>query len=117
MANEIGRCRTAFRGKRERRKTVRLFWRFNYPEEHKTKKLPGGARAAGREGAKELCLLMRICSQDDKTLPVEYTDPGTLQEGPSRSLQRTLKRIDRRRKQVKAQQTRGKEQITDLENS
>ena len=50
MANEIGRCRTAFRGKRERRKTVRLFWRFNYPEEHKTKKLPGGWGWGGREG-------------------------------------------------------------------
>lgn len=57
----------------------------------------------GGEGEKELCLL--ICSQDDKTLPGEYMDPGTLQRGPSRSLQRTLKGTDRQRKQIKAQQT------------
>jgi len=60
---------------------------------------------------------MRICSQDDKTLPAKYLDPGILQRGPSRSLQRTLKRTDRQRKQVKTQQTGGKKQSTDLENS
>lgn len=53
------------------------------PEDHRTEGLPGG---------KESHLLMRICSQDHKALPVEHLDAEHTAEGSPKVAPMNMKR-------------------------
>lgn len=77
--------------------------------------LPKGYRTEKLPGRKEPHLLMRIGSQDNKGLSVEYLDPEYVAEGPCEVDTMNIKREQMGRADQNTKDAR--KEVTDLENS